>query len=364
MINRELGRTWIPLFAGIFVVLLIIGIYVYLQGRSGVETVPSEKINPPFTDIEDALKEVFIAHDVLWELRGRDYTGKSVWYVRVPGDLPIPSIHLAIQEGISRTGAYVLSGESEPISGLVSLLIGWQDSCLFRVNLHSIKEYKRETGRIALLIDDFGDRWDDFIKSFFDFSNHITISILPGLKLSSKVAIEAGDRGCEVILHLPMEPVKSSFNNNGFFILTEMTQTQINKIILKSLDNIPNVVGVNNHMGSRVTAERRTMTFVLDVIRSKGLFFLDSKTTASSVAYRIARELGIPCGKRDVFLDIVTDQEAIRQCFDELARKAQENGFAIGIGHCHRNMLVVLREKVPELQARGFKLVRLSEVIR
>jgi polysaccharide deacetylase 2 family uncharacterized protein YibQ len=143
-----------------------------------------------------------------------------------------------------------------------------------------------------------------------------------------------------------------------------MLEEDIRKTVRRSLGEVPGAAGVNNHMGSQATAERRTITVVLEEIDNRDLYFIDSRTTPSTMAYDVAREMGLRCGKRDVFLDVEARRDAIRARLWELARNAETNGFSIGIGHCHRLTLEVLRQEIPKLKARGFRFVRLSEIVQ
>lgn len=350
---------------GSFFILIFVAGYYFLQSRIKDESPHLPHV--PDTSIEAlriALKQVFSSHGISWNILDSAGKREEFWKVEVPTDLPIPSLHLEIQEAVGRTDAEVLFAESEPITEKVILQIGWQDSCYFRIQLLPVDHSDIEYGRIALLIDDFGDRWDDFVESFLDLGIDLTISIIPGNSMSTKVAYEMMERGCEVILHLPMEPISGSFNDNGYIILTGMDRQEIRKIIERSLDSVPNAVGVNNHMGSKVTSDREMMTMILSEIQFRDLYFVDSRTIASTVAYDLAKSLGLRSGKRDVFIDAEKDIEAIRKSIWDLAEKAKTNGFAIGIGHCQKITLEVLREEVPKVKALGFRFVPLSKVVR
>jgi len=361
---RTFLKRWFPFLIGCGLVLIVVVISALFQEKDRDSQISAPTMTLPVEPIENTLKDILVAHRTLWESQERGDSDQILWTVRVPADLPIPSLHLAIQEGLDGLDAQILIGESDPLSDKISLYIGCQDSCLFILHLVSSPNLWRDTGKIALLIDDFGARWDTFVKSFFELPGQINISVIPGCRLSKKVASEAQKRGCEVILHLPMEPVKSDYKDNGYTILTTMTKLQMEKVIKRSLSDVPGVVGVNNHMGSKVTADQRAITAALEVIKLEGLYFIDSRTTAASVAYKVAQELGLRCGQKDLFLDTDPDKESIKRNLNQLVQKAKNQGFAIGIGHCHRNMLEILRDEMPRIQEKGYRFVRLSEVIR
>lgn len=357
-------KRWFPFLIGCGLILIVVVISALLHNMDREFQISEPTMIFPTELIENTLKDILVAHRTLWEGQERDGGDQVLWTARVPADLPIPSLHLAIQEGLADIDGEILYGESDPLSDKISLYIGCQDSCLFILDLVSSPSLWRDTGKIALLIDDFGARWDTFVKSFFELPGQINISVIPGCRLSKKVASEAEKRGCEVILHLPMEPIKSDYKDNGYTILTTMTKLQMEKVIKHSLSDVPGVVGVNNHMGSKVTSDQRAITAALEVIKLEGLYFLDSRTTAASVAYQVAQELGLRCGQRDLFLDADPDKASIQRSLNQLVQKAKNQGFAIGIGHCHRNMLEILRDEMPRIQEKGYRFVRLSEVIR
>lgn len=363
--GNALRSFWAPMAVGSFLILLMVVVRTYWMERDDSEPAVSViKDTSWVEELKRVLGDVLDAHGISWGLQKHQRNRVEVWRVRVPNDLPIPSLHLAIQEGLDRVGAQVLFAESEPISGRVSLQIGWQDSCFMEVHLSSLKDVWREEGEIALIIDDFGDRWDRPSKSFLDLGADITMSVLPGRKMSSEVARELRERGFEVILHLPMEPLNSPYKNDGYIILADMDRREILRVIQRSLDDVPGIVGVNNHMGSRVTSDRRSITAVLEELKAKNLYFVDSRTTAASVAGEVAQVLGLRYGERDVFFDVEREKDTIRNRLWELTRKAKVNGFSIGIGHCHPMTLEVLQEEIPKIQAKGFRFVHVSEVVR
>ncbi|HDQ45220.1 MAG TPA: divergent polysaccharide deacetylase family protein [bacterium] len=329
--------------------------------RSAGPAVPG---GPPVEAIEKTVSEVLAAHDLRWQLvQDRDFAGR-VLSVRVPSDLPVSSLHLAIQEGIHRIGARMLGAESEPVSGRLMVHVGWPDSCLLKIRLIPARELRRQRGRIAILLDDFGDRWDAFTAAFLELPAPVSISVIPGLSQSRRVYQEARARGCETLIHLPMQPVGQDGSRNPKMIHQSMTHDQIRVFMAEVFSQAPDAAGVNNHMGSLVTRDRRLMGVVLDEINKRGLFFVDSRTTPESVAYSVAREMGLPCTRRDVFLDNTRTREAVEREMNRLAAIAEEKGEALGIGHCNQATLEALRSAMPRLMNAGFRFVRVSELVR
>ena len=168
------------------------------------------------------------------------------------------------------------------------------------------------------------------------------------------------------MLHLPMEPKgypAPDKNPGKGAILMDTPRREIAKIIAQDLSNIPYVQGVNNHTGSRLTEDREMMNLILKELKKRNLFFVDSKTSPNSVAYREARRLGLKCGERDVFLDNELDLDYIKGQIRLLGRIALKEGQAIGIGHAHSLTARAIRESIPELENQGIEFVLVSELL-
>jgi polysaccharide deacetylase 2 family uncharacterized protein YibQ len=179
------------------------------------------------------------------------------------------------------------------------------------------------------------------------------------------LAQEAFEKGKEVVLHMPMEPHGFPGNDPGKGALVmNMTEEELHRQIRKNLEAIPHIKGVNNHMGSRFMEDDQRVSILMEELRKRELYFLDSRTTAKTVGYRTARELGMKTGERNVFLDNNSYDEAeIRKNISELAKIAKAEGKAIAIGHPHSSTIKSLREMIPRLRESGIEIVPLSEVI-
>jgi hypothetical protein len=224
-----------------------------------------------------------------------------------------------------------------------------------------VRPAKVSGGKIAIVIDDVGNSRANFdiIEAIKKYP--VTFSIIPGLNFSEGSARELTSLGFQVILHLPMEPKEKTVLEPNT-ILTSMDESQISSIMDRDLAATPQVIGINNHMGSKVTEDAKTLSIVLNLIRNKHLFFLDSFVTPNSQAKRLAEEKKIKFAKRDVFLDNHQDPSYIRQQIEQLKKKARLNGQAVGIGHDRKVTLEVLKEELPAIEEEGYKLVFVSEL--
>jgi polysaccharide deacetylase 2 family uncharacterized protein YibQ len=225
---------------------------------------------------------------------------------------------------------------------------------------------KRATGpgAVAIIVDDMGSSIRE-IKELLAIDLPITISIIPGLARGKEVAALAHREGREVMLHIPMEPKgyeSKPFEKNG--LLLAMSDAEIERRLGVYLQSVPFVVGANNHMGSRFTEDNPKMRSVLNVLKSRGLFFVDSKTSPASVGDRLAREMGINTAARSVFLDNVQDVAAIKAQLEQLAAVARKRGSAIGICHPHKTTLQALAAELPELKREGINFVYASQLVR
>jgi polysaccharide deacetylase 2 family uncharacterized protein YibQ len=141
-----------------------------------------------------------------------------------------------------------------------------------------------------------------------------------------------------------------------------MADAELRKTLADDLDAVPNATGVNNHMGSVLTANADAMRVVMGELAQRRLFFLDSRTTAKTVAYRLAREAGVPSAERDVFLDDIAEKKAIAAQLARLEALAQRHGTAVAIGHPYPETVESLLEWLPTLAEKDLALVPASQL--
>lgn len=222
------------------------------------------------------------------------------------------------------------------------------------------------TPKIAIVIDDFGGADTTGVDEMLSIKCPLTVAVMPNLPNSREHALRAATAGFQVILHLPMEPVngKSSWLGPGA-VYCNLTDEEIMERLKKDLDSVPLAVGINNHTGSRATANGRVMKAVLEVAKERSLFFLDSRTTSHTVVASLARDLDVPCVNRDVFLDEIGSKYEIKRQIYRLVDIARKNGSAIAIGHVGymgKYTASVLKETIPELENQNVQFVFVSEL--
>ncbi|HEU4522565.1 MAG TPA: divergent polysaccharide deacetylase family protein [Thermoanaerobaculia bacterium] len=219
---------------------------------------------------------------------------------------------------------------------------------------------EKSAGSIVLIMDDFGFDGQP-IERAMTLDPDINFAILPNGTRAADFADRLNDHGFEILVHLPMEPLGSASPGHNA-ILTSMPDEEIARLVRENVRAVPHARGMNNHMGSRATADRRVMSTVLNAL-PRGMYFVDSRTIEKSVAEKVARELNVRTAARHVFLDDVRTPAAVRQQLETLVALARERGVAVGIGHPHQVTLDVLAAEVPRLRERGFRFLRASAIV-
>ena len=215
---------------------------------------------------------------------------------------------------------------------------------------------------IAVVIDDMGIN----LRRTADISSlqaPLTSAFLTyGSSLKQQVK-KAEQAGHEIMVHVPMEP-KSKTNLAPDTLTTIMDEIEIKNGLQTMLHKFKNIRGINNHMGSQFTEDRRCMNYVMDVLRKNNLFFLDSKTSAQSVGRSVAREKRVAYAHRHVFLDNENKVEYVSRQLRLAEDIARRNGYAVAIGHPKSATYQALKEWLPGLKEKKIKLVHMSEIVK
>jgi polysaccharide deacetylase 2 family uncharacterized protein YibQ len=217
--------------------------------------------------------------------------------------------------------------------------------------------------KLAIILDDMGND-QEAAEKIFALHCPLTISVLPFHAHSTEIAEEAEKRGLEVMLHLPMRAVANE-TPEAHQLEAGMSGEIVERELNGMLESVPTASGVNNHEGSLATADAKLMGELMPLLKQRDLFFVDSRTTAATVAFEEAERAGVRGGFRNVpFLDDVQEVGAIRKQLEAAIRGAKEKGAAIAIGHPHAETLRALQEELPRAEAEGVRLVVVSEVVK
>lgn len=214
---------------------------------------------------------------------------------------------------------------------------------------------------VSIIIDDMGYSPQSLTR-LSALPGPVTLSFLPYADGTPAMLPAAGQGEFDIFLHLPMQPLGDA--NPGInAILADLDETQLRKRVRQALAAVPGAVGVNNHMGSRATAQPETMRWVMDELRQQPLLFVDSRTNPDSVAEATAAMLGVPTTGRDVFIDHVPEPEAIARQLALIERIARRGGSVVAIGHPYEVTLQALERWLPDIERRGFRLASVADVI-
>lgn len=217
---------------------------------------------------------------------------------------------------------------------------------------------------IAIVIDDLGLNRRGAYRSIA-LPAPLTLAFMTYAEGLDRMAAAARSAGHELLLHVPMQPRDRSYDPGPNVLDTRLPITEVVRRLEWGLGRFEGFVGVNNHMGSSFTSSPSAMNYVMRELRARGLLFLDSLTTASSAGPKAARRAGVPYAVRDVFFDNTPDDPAsIRRQLAKLEVIAKRRGYAVGIGHPHRQTLDELAKWLPEARRRGFTLVPISAIVR
>jgi uncharacterized protein len=240
-------------------------------------------------------------------------------------------------------------------------MIQWEEPKIAKVTPHNVE--KTGHGKIAIVIDDMGlNRINT--QRMVSMPAPLTLAYLPYADNLQKQADTARAAGHELMVHMPMEPTDMAHNNPGpnALLTTNTTEENVTRL-QKNLAQFDGYMGVNNHMGSRFTGDPAALRPVLQTLKERGLWFLDSKTIGHSSAAKIAGEMGVPYAERDIFLDNAASVPAILAQLRQLEHVANKRGYAVAIGHPYTATIEALKQWIPSAEKRGFVLVPLSEII-
>ncbi|UCE02048.1 MAG: divergent polysaccharide deacetylase family protein [Candidatus Latescibacterota bacterium] len=371
--RRRRMRPGFLLAATIVALLAVAAIYTWTS-RSGQAFLVRTGLTDRFLDdltlhLDVALAERFLEMGLLGsDLRARRVlageTEVREYRFQAPSHLTPTQCNLRITRAGLAAGALVVRAEeNHRRGGEVVVWLGFGPHVTHRVVVQPAPPKPAPTTepapRIALIIDDLGHNMNATTRAVFDLGIPLTVAVLPDLPNSEAAFRLAAERGVPAILHLPMEP-EGRLDPGRQPVTVGMGETEIEALLERHQTRYPTFIGVNNHMGSRATADRSTMRALASVLKRRDLFFIDSQTTPNSVGYEAARQCGLWTIRNDLFLDSETrSAETVALNLMELCDVARQTGLAVGIAHPRPYTVQALRALLPRLQAEGFEFVTL-----
>lgn len=356
MINRIIKYFMV----GLGIVILFLSLTVFFQYKklqynrlfSTVDTevqLELNKLGLPVKEKEIKQQGIFPPHPV------------AEVEIQIPQSFPPDNLLADLKQRFESSGIQVLSLEKENLKKTYNIHVGiGRERVLTHKLFLSLKKAK-----VALLIDDFGYANDaGLLDAFFkDLPFSFTISIIPGTRFGKEIAAIAHQERKQIIVHMPMEPEKDFNNQYRWIILNGMSPEKIKKQVKGAIESVPYAQGLNNHMGSLVTSKRKLMEPVLELLKEKGMFFVDSKTSSFSIGYSLAKDLGVKSTFNCVFLDNKRNEAYIENQFKKLIRRALHRGWVLGLGHSNMRTALTLRKMVKNCDDRRISFVPVSEIL-
>lgn len=213
--------------------------------------------------------------------------------------------------------------------------------------------------KVAIIIDDIGYRKTDI--NVLNLPSSITFSILPHTPYGKSLAEQGFIDKHEIMLHIPMQAENGKLLGPGG-LTSDMNELMIRTSLKEAFEEIPYAIGINNHMGSLLTALQQPMSWVMKFIKEQNVIFIDSATSSNSKAGAIAKQLGIPTLQRDVFLDNHPEYTYIAKQFSLLIKQAKKYGTAIAIAHPHPESIDSINKLLPQLAGQNIELVAISQL--
>lgn len=218
-------------------------------------------------------------------------------------------------------------------------------------------------GKVVIIIDDMGMS-HDLSQQTIDLPAPLTLAFLPYAPNLESMTERAHKKGHELMIHMPMEPMNPDLDVGSIALLDDMTEAQLQEAMEKAFNSFDHYVGINNHMGSRLTQNEQAMHVVMNELARRGLLFVDSKTISTSVAGKLAAQHGLDYAERDVFLDHENTDEFVADALQRLEHIARQKGYAIAIGHPKKVTVNGLKKWLPTLASKGLTVVPVSAVVK
>ena len=367
--NRYKTKKDIPVGLYLLILLLcgaIIFVIVYKGEKTEIISEYQEPSTKKFSPSEllQTLEEKFDLVD--GSLQIKTINQKKQFSIPVnPNKMDLTFANMIVKGEFETRGGKLISGIVEDGGQVLTFNVGTDT---YQVKLYykkPVSVLRKSPKYMAIVVDDFGAIGGELLQGFLNLPVEIDFAILPGLSYSEETMNRAYEQGRETLVHLPMEPLDYPLQNPGKdAILVQMDKSEVEKIVLKHLNSLPLCSGVNNHMGSLATTDKEIMSYVMEVLRKKGKFFLDSRTSAVSVAYQTAQKAHILAFRNDLFLDSPDITNATMESKIERVKQISQNrNYVIAITHCHSlDKLKYLRDFISRIQKEGFILKRLSDL--
>ena len=288
---------------------------------------------------------------------------KKIYNVRVPENASLSLLNFMISTMLHEMGGLVFQGIESSDGTTLTIKVGAGRIPTDFIILRKISGIKTTKAKMAVIVDDLGIRSLDLAKRLCNLNLDLTLSILPFQLYTSEVVDLARETGTSYILHMPMEPKSMNANPGEGAIYISDVESEIREKLTQAFKSVRGAQGVNNHMGSKATEDVRTMEIIMKYFNENDYFFVDSQTSRNSKAYNLSQKLGVKSAKLYSYIDVEDDKDFINKRLDDLAEAAFDEGLIVAICHNRPNTVEVLEKKLPELEERGIKFIKVSDIV-
>lgn len=301
----------------------------------------------------------------------KHYVGEDAIYIKLgidKRDMDLNYANMILSGQIELENGEMISGEEKDNGKQQVVKIrDNDDQQIYQVTLYYKKNtiQKNPKTQLAIVVDDFGIHNNTLLDKFCTLNKNITFAILPDQRYSELVMNKATQSGHETLIHIPMEPISYPQNNPGSnAIFVHLNEREIKKRVEKFIKQFPLCIGANNHMGSLATTDENVMRTVLSVLKDHGLFFIDSRTSTSSIAYDLAKEMIIPTFESSLFLDTPDiSMKTMNSKIKILKSMAKTHDKILVITHCAtQERYDYLKLFVEKISQQNFELIPVSEI--
>ncbi len=288
---------------------------------------------------------------------------KKIYNVKVPENISLTILNLKINAISKGIGGLVFRGIESSDGNNFTIEVGTERTSTDVIILRKVKGIQAAKAKMAIIVDDIGIKSLNFALRLCNIKQELTLSILPFQRHTSEVVDLANETGTPYILHMPMEPLSINENPGEGAIYISDVESDIREKLAQAFKSVHGAQGLNNHMGSKATEDARTMEIIMKYFNENGYFFVDSQTSRNSKAYPLSQKLGVKSVKLDSYIDVEDNKAFISKRLDELAEAAFDKGLVIVICHDRLNTVEVLEQKLPELEERGIKFVKVADIV-
>jgi len=287
----------------------------------------------------------------------------KIYTVEIPGNISLTLLNYRIAKMAREMGGQIFQGIEDIDGKTLTLKIGTLSRPTDMLVFRKTPDIRPSLAKMAIIVDDLGIREISLAQRLCNLEQTVTLAILPFQSYTSEVVELARKTETSYILHMPMEPKSSKENPGKGAIKVSDIESEIRQKLSKAFKNVRGAQGLNNHMGSKATEDMRTMEILMNYLKENNYFFIDSQTSRKSEAYSLAQKMGVKCSLLTGFVDIEDKPQFIRKRLDTLAEMAFKNGLVVTICHDRPNTVDVLEQKLPELEKKGIKFIRIEDVI-